>query len=846
MHNTLIMTSAFVYAPELNIIVRRTTTNNLQTTIMDSWIGALSLRLISDDMFVEGTNFNQVLDGFAFNDRATLRDVQVPGITCSDSAVVKRYWFLTVKAIDNAGSLRPFAVLEVVSTETGAKIYPLDGRENLPESMTDENGMITVAILANTTDSSGDYFVGSIRFRLMFDKIQPYIDDPIYTEWRQVNMKSNIFVTLVFSDTIESPEKEILYVVYSVTQVGPSLDLKLYNHTFATDELAIAFLNQTMGIDPDRTRVWDVIKNETVLIVFKATARINAVWVPLKAGEVTISMLPGPMYDPTDVHVNNNDTVNGTLQWGFWPDDDGYGNGTLVIPDIIGNFQMHIEISGGDFDPLRKVMTNRLWNFTVVPPQTIEIVNAFLSPDYIELGTRMQISGTVRFIYGGSGVEGAEIKVTGTHIGTGQGRTDEEGRFSIQMHDVGTPMEVIADEGFNWQALFIGLIILGIVFAAGIGSVVMYRRHYGDLVECGECGAFILANSVSCSKCGIEFETDLARCSECEAWIPANSNSCPVCGTAFTIASLEKQVLAEEADEELTPVDEVTTTTTTMAPLTLYTSPQSTRWGDKDEKRRRRIKKRVKKRLTLAEAGGPSEEGGPDDAKDLFVGDEADEATRLPGLSLDESALSEDELQRLLPTEDMLKELMLTSEHVPIDMDAEALEGDMLGEEGEELEVPEDDDDTLDEVEGETPVAEGEEPTEGEEPAEDLGDELEEIPPPDDMGDEGDEEELDVSDMPETEEEPDLGDIGLDVEDTMPEGRELLTELGLVAEVPTSATVGLDLEAPEGEDEESALGGLLTEEDESKEAPKLCPNCGGNWILYKDGEYTCRICGEKW
>ena len=56
----------------------------------------------------------------------------------------------------------------------------------------------------------------------------------------------------------------------------------------------------------------------------------------------------------------------------------------------------------------------------------------------------------------------------------------------------------------------------------------------------------------------------------------------------------------------------------------------------------------------------------------------------------------------------------------------------------------------------------------------------------------------------------------------------------------------LDLDADEGPEDEGALSGILTEEEESKEAPKLCPNCGGNWILYKDGEYTCRICGENW
>ena len=55
-----------------------------------------------------------------------------------------------------------------------------------------------------------------------------------------------------------------------------------------------------------------------------------------------------------------------------------------------------------------------------------------------------------------------------------------------------------------------------------------------------------------------------------------------------------------------------------------------------------------------------------------------------------------------------------------------------------------------------------------------------------------------------------------------------------------------DLDSDEGPEDESALSGLLAEDEDAKEAPKLCPNCGGNWILYKDGEYTCRICGENW
>ena len=108
---------------------------------------------------------------------------------------------------------------------------------------------------------------------------------------------------------------------------------------------------------------------------------------------------------------------------------------------------------------------------------------------------------------------------------------------------------------------------------------------------------------------------------------------------------------------------------------------------------------------------------------------------------------------------------------------------------------------------------------------------------------------MDASEDAIVQSEEDAPEIDLDSEgpaeeeelstEDMNEGRELLSELGLVADDHG----GMDLDIDEGDD-----GGSLAmlSKEEKKEAPKLCPNCGGNWILYKDGEYTCRICGEKW
>jgi hypothetical protein len=866
----LTTSGAFVYATEVNILVRRSSISD-QTIIEGSYIGGINLTLVSDDIYAKDSSFNRVLDDFAKDDSGRFYNVEVPGIVCKDNAEVKRYWFLTVYCIDGAGSIRPGALLEVVSTETNETLLPAAGTENLPSSRTNVAGRITVAILANRTDETGDYFVGSIRFRVVFDKLQ-FENDPVYSDWRQHNMKSNLVITMRIDEVITPPLKEIIYYVYNVTYAGPSQDLKRYHHTFEQDADALVFLNETMSIDPDRVRNWSMVRNGTVQMVFSASAQINEIWSPLLGGEVRIYILQGPSFDPNNPFENADGEV---LKWVVWPgpDDDGVGSLNLSVPDTLGSFQLYIEISGGDYDPSYQPIYHRFWNFTVVPPQTIEIVAAYLSPDRIEVGTLMDISGNVRYIYGNVGVIGGEMSVTGTHIGTGQSRTDEEGRFTITMqapiivmnnlsllitatdpitdetatwvinYNVYPPYEPPEEDEFPWKGVMIGLIVLGIIFAVGVGSVVVYRKHYGDLVECGECGAFIPASSQSCPKCGIEFETDLARCSECEAWIPANSTSCPVCGTAFTIESLEEQVALEEADQEIIPVDQVTTSTARMAPLALDGASTDARWGDREEKRRRRIKKRVKKRLTVAETSEDEDEVSDEEAKDLFIGDE-EVSTRLPGLGVDESALSDEELQRLLPTEDMLKELMLTSEQVPTEEGAEDLmddtdlldeEGEEPDEEGEPSEEPSEDDEGGEELDID------EAPEESEDEGLEALEELEEIPPPEDADEDIEVPEEDAEEAPEEEEMPPEGDEA--PEEDLSEGRELLSELGLMAE---SGEVRLDQPSMEpSEEDDTALAGLLTDE-ESKEAPKLCPNCGGNWILYKDGEYTCRICGETW
>ncbi|MCK5253479.1 MAG: zinc ribbon domain-containing protein, partial [Thermoplasmata archaeon] len=367
------------------------------------------------------------------------------------------------------------------------------------------------------------------------------------------------------------------------------LEIKVYNHTFGgyNEDDVVVFLNQTAGLDPEKIRFnWTVIRNTTMTMTFYTSAQINNIWAPLREGIVKIYLLETP--DPTPNRPAE-DWEKNDLNWTVIPDSDGVGNLTIRVPDALGVYQLYIAISGGPFDPTFEPITYRFLDIVVKPPQTIQIISARIQEYPIRVGDAITVQGSVRYIYTDLPVLLAEITVEGSHVSPGLGLTDSEGRFTINMqaplmpqdnismeiiavdpsseersaiiidYSVEPPEDEITEDVFPWGWVMVGIIAAVIAFAIALGAVMMYRKHYGEVVECGECGAFISASSTMCPKCGIEFETDLARCSECEAWIPANSTSCPVCATAFTIQSLEEQVAQEEADEDLAPIDQVTT-----------------------------------------------------------------------------------------------------------------------------------------------------------------------------------------------------------------------------------------------------------------------------------------------
>ena len=83
------------------------------------------------------------------------------------------------------------------------------------------------------------------------------------------------------------------------------------------------------------------------------------------------------------------------------------------------------------------------------------------------------------------------------------------------------------------------IVLLGVIAAVGGGTAYVKYVGLGKLVECGECGAFIPADSAKCRKCGVEFEKGMAKCSNCETWIPIGVKQCPECGVAFATGEIE-------------------------------------------------------------------------------------------------------------------------------------------------------------------------------------------------------------------------------------------------------------------------------------------------------------------
>ncbi len=158
----------------------------------------------------------------------------------------------------------------------------------------------------------------------------------------------------------------------------------------------------------------------------------------------------------------------------------------------------------------------------------------------------------------------------GEEITSGSATTDQNGEFLVQLNmpeDSGDytvlfepetsetqsiERSISVDEGDTTTEGIMGipwwlLVVIIAAAAGGAGSLVAYLKFFGpeEVVECGNCGASIPADSTTCPKCGVEFDMNTVKCSECGEWIPADSDTCPECGAEFIKTGEEVEDYAE-------------------------------------------------------------------------------------------------------------------------------------------------------------------------------------------------------------------------------------------------------------------------------------------------------------
>jgi len=123
-------------------------------------------------------------------------------------------------------------------------------------------------------------------------------------------MKADLFREMAFAETIESPKKDLTYLVFDRIDLGPIQDLRYFTSTFerkgsgiVADDMALAwaFYNITHPetLWTDRMRSWDVVKGESATFGLLAVELINNVWEPLDSGIVRFYIVNSTVVDQT-------------------------------------------------------------------------------------------------------------------------------------------------------------------------------------------------------------------------------------------------------------------------------------------------------------------------------------------------------------------------------------------------------------------------------------------------------------------------------------------------------------------------------------------------------------------
>ncbi len=116
-------------------------------------------------------------------------------------------------------------------------------------------------------------------------------------------------------------------------------------------------------------------------------------------------------------------------------------------------------------------------------------------------------------------------------------------------YQVSTASTVVTPPNSRPGAINLVAFSVAIAMAAAGGLGLLYwwaqrRVARGEFVVCGNCEKPTLATDRKCGNCGVEFEATVAKCSKCLSWISPDADECPQCHTKFT-----QQVVAHDRDD---------------------------------------------------------------------------------------------------------------------------------------------------------------------------------------------------------------------------------------------------------------------------------------------------------
>jgi hypothetical protein len=236
------------------------------------------------------------------------------------------------------------------------------------------------------------------------------------------------------------PEARVSYVAYEISTTDRQEHLSMYHHTFDDDDTALAFLNGTFNVSFGTWSAEGVLYRDARVDVACFFEVQNIVgdwdWVPLDGGTAYVYILKHPYRMNIDIVRDSN--------WGQAVFDENIGSdGSVVLSiefqqlsiglDSTPGYRMVYAIFGGPYTSFGKMIEEANWTFFVYPPIGIELQDVKLLEDTVPVGSMMNIDGQVRYLGSGDPVEGATVTVTGAHVSTVYGLTDENGSFLIQL-----------------------------------------------------------------------------------------------------------------------------------------------------------------------------------------------------------------------------------------------------------------------------------------------------------------------------------------------------------------------------------------------------------------------------